>query len=294
MKLQGGLGNQMFEYAFGRALQIKLGDELILDTSDFAYDELRNYSLGHFYLSNNMSIDSSGKYNMKYDQRCNKFLKLGVRFFPELQYSLLSRHGVYIWDYAKYKEVKLENCNEYYFHGYWQGYDYFSDSIDVIRDEFQVKDKIMSVNCELLKQIQETNSVCVHIRRGDFLSSSNKLYNCRNDYYIAGMQNIEKTNSELVYYIFSDDITEVKDKFSFGNRRVVYVEQRNPDYEELRLMYNCKHFIIANSTFSWWAAVLSKNPNKIVIAPKVWYTDHRDVSHLLLKKWNIVDNELDG
>lgn len=294
MKLHGGLGNQMFEYAFGRALQIRLGCELILDTSDFAYDKLRNYSLDHFYLNDSIQIDSSGKYNMKYDQGCNKLLRIGTKFFPELQYLLLSKYGIYIWDYAKYKEIKLADCEKYYFHGYWQGYDYFSNSIDVIRNEFRVKDEVMEANRDLMKRIQESNSVCIHIRRTDFLSNSNKLYNCKNNYYICGMRFLEKGKTELTYFVFSDDIEEVKKKFSFGDRKVVYVEQHNPDYEELRLMYNCKHFIIANSTFSWWAAVLSRRTDKSVIAPKVWYTDHRDISNLILKEWNVIDNEFTG
>ena len=290
VKLQGGLGNQMFEYAFGRAVQLKLQDTLLLDISDFAYDEQRNYSLNHFCLDSKVIVDSNGKYNMMYDQRTNKVLKLSSRLWPELQYSLLSKFGIYIWDYAKYKEVKIKKHKVCYLHGYWQGYDYFSEIIDVIRKEFQVKEPSKDVNATMLTEIQNSNSVCVHVRRGDFLSNSNKLYNCSNQYYIAGMEFLEENETNLVYYIFSDDIEDVKQNFSFGRRPVIYVEQQNPDYEELRLMYNCKHFITANSTFSWWAAVLSERRGKRVVAPMIWYTDHRDVSHLLLEKWKIIEN----
>lgn len=293
VKLQGGLGNQMFEYAFGRAVQIKTNDMLLLDTSDFAHDKLRNYSLEHFQLADEVTTtDSSGKYNLKYDQRTNLLLKLGSRIWPELQYSILSKFGIYIWNFAKYKNVEISKCENIYLNGYWQGYDYFSNIMDVIQNDFQIIDPPQKVNVEMLASIQESNSVCVHIRRGDFLLKSNNLYVCSNEYYRLGMEHLESKEKDLVYYIFSDDIGDVKKNFDFGNRMVVYVEQRNPDYEELRLMYYCKHFIIANSTFSWWAAVLAKNVEKKVVAPKVWYIDHRDISHLMLEDWVVLDNEV--
>ena len=292
LKIQGGLGNQMFEYAFGRAVQLKLGDVLLLDTSEFAYDEQRDYSLNHFCLGNNQVEDDSGKYNSRYDQRANKMLKLGGKLCSGLQYVLLSKFGYYIWDYAKYKKVKVNRHRTVYLHGYWQAYDYFSDIIDTIREELRVKEPPQVCNMEMLSEIRNSNSVCVHVRRGDFLLSSNKLCNCSVEYYISAMEYLESIDDNLVFYIFSDDIIDVKKNFSFGKHNVIFVEQRNPDYEELRLMYNCKHFIIANSTFSWWAAVLAKRKGKKVVAPLVWYTDHRDVSHLLLQDWNIIENKM--
>lgn len=289
-KIHGGLGNQLFEYAFARSLQNKIGGKLILDISDFKYDKLRSYSLHHFKLNNDVCTDFSGRYNLKYDQRINKLIKIGSKLFPELQFALLSRFGIYIWDYAKYIEINVGRHDKCYLHGYWQGYDYFEDILNIIQTEFQVKESVNIKNIQLLNEITTNNSVCVHVRRGDFLSSSNKLINCSNNYYLEAMKYLEENDKNLVYYIFSDDIKDVKEKFTFGDRKVVYVNNNNPDYEELRIMYNCKNFIIANSTFSWWAAVLSQRGNKKVVAPREWYTDKRDVSHLLLDNWKIIDN----
>ena len=291
VKLQGGLGNQMFEYAFGRFVQEMTNQRMILDISDFAYDENRNYSLNHFVLGENVEIDDSGKFNKKYDQRENKLIHFGVRVCPQILYMIKTIKNVYIWDYVRFKKVHIKNTNkDIYLHGYWQGYDYFESIIAIIQNEFEVKEQINPENLELYKQITETESVCVHIRRGDFLLASNKLYNCSNAYFINGMRELEKNNSQLKFFIFSDDIEDVKKNFDFEGRNVVFVEKNNPDYEELRLMYSCNHFIISNSTFSWWAANLSKRENKMIIAPKEWYTDHRDMSHIINKEWIILPN----
>lgn len=124
------------------------------------------------------------------------------------------------------------------------------------------------------------NSVCVHIRRGDFLKNSNNLSVCHEKYYLNAMEFIEDKVDNPIFYIFSDDILDVKNNFKFLGKRIIYVEGKRNDYEEFRLMYNCKHFIISNSTFSWWSSYLGGGDG-IVIAPKKWYEDNTDVSNLI-------------
>ena len=282
MKLQGGLGNQMFQYAFGRALQCKIGAKLVLDTSDFKYDKAgRKYALEPFNIPKDIIIDSSGKYNIKYDQRKNWIIKFGVKFCPMLMYNILSKLGIYIWEDIKFNDVKVdENRETVYVHGLWQSEKYFGHIQTKIKNELQVKSTLSTIDMKLINNMQKENSVCVHVRRGDFLNSNNKLYNCTNEYYEQAMKCIEEKISNPCYYIFSDDIEEVKEKFNFNKRKVVFINGKRSDYEEFRLMYNCKSFITANSTFSWWASYLGSD-GKNVVTPKQWYTDETDISNLI-------------
>lgn len=291
LKLQGGLGNQMFQYALAKRIQFETERPIILDISDFKYDKQRNFSLGNFELNDNVRVDDSGKYNFFYDQRINPFIKLGNKLAPNLMFKAFGRLNIFMWEYIGYKDIRpniKKQC--IMLHGLWQSADYFSTVPDLIRTEFSVKIPLKNKNALLYNDIITTNSVCVHIRRGDFLASTNKLCNCKNEYYFNA---ISLMNSNLVnpkYFVFSDDITETKKCFDFGSNNVVFVDQKNPDFEELRLMYSCKHFIIANSTFSWWASFLSQNQEKIIVAPKRWYDDDRDISRLISNDWIILPN----
>jgi len=292
LKLQGGMGNQMFQYAFARSLQEKIKqNRIMLDISDFKYDILRNYSLKHFTLNDTVIIDDTGRYNKFYDQRVNPILKIGTKFCPNFQYMIFSIFSIYLWDYAKYKEIKIiRQSKNIMLHGLWQSGAYFDEISSIIADEFSVRGEALYENQLLIDSIKNCNAVCVHVRRGDFLSTANKLSNCTNQYYEEAMKYIDTHVVYPIYFIFSDDIADVMKHFSFGQRQVFFVEKNNPDYEELRLMYNCKHFIIANSTFSWWASYLAKNSNKIIVAPETWYNDGRDTTYLMRKDWVVMEN----
>lgn len=274
MKIQGGLGNQLFQYAMGRAIQEKTKSEiLVLDTSDFKYDEKRNFSLDNYILSKDAKfiIDGSGKYNKFYDHRKHYYLSIALAF-PRFTFNLLRIFGVYKWDVASYKEIKLKKRKNLYFHGYWQSRKYFDDIRDKLIRELTPKNLSPSIK-EFAEEISKQNSVCVHIRRGDYVKMNFPL--CTLAYYSSAMNIIDVKVKDPVYYIFSDDIDYVKNsgEYNFGNQKVVYVEEPHSDYEELYLMQNCHHFIIANSTFSWWASYLSHGNDKVIIAPKIWYKD---------------------
>lgn len=266
----------MFQYAFARKIQEETGKKIVLDISDFESDEQRDYSLDKFKLNKNITIDSSGKYNKIYDKKSNFIIKVLQKISPNLCYKLFSKYDIYIWDFARYKEIKINNLKENIFiHGYWQSNKYFDNMNHILSEELKVKQYLLKDN-KLYKSIENENSVCVHIRRGDFLLKTNKLTVCTNDYFINAMKIIADKVENCRFYIFSDDIDNVKENFSFNGFDVRFVEENNNDYEELSLMSSCKHFIISNSTFSWWAQYLSESKNKIVIAPSKWYTDDRN------------------
>ena len=285
LKVQGGLGNQMFQYAFARRIQEETNKKIILDISDYEYDKLRSYTLDKFRLNNNIQIDATGKYNKIYDRRVNKLIRCMYKIAPNISYEILSRIGIYIWDYVKYKPININNKKKNLFiHGYWQSTKYFNEIKKELKRELKLKSQYTNKVDDLYEKIISTNSVCVHIRRGDFLLTTNKLKVCSNQYFLNGMKEIKKKINNPIFYIFSDNIEEVKNKFSFDGFEVVFINENRTDYQELELMYTCKHFIISNSTFSWWAQYLSDSKEKIVIAPSQWYIDNRP-NELVDNEW---------
>ena len=199
---------------------------------------------------------------------------------------LFNIFGIYTCTDGYVKTHKTLSKDKYAI-GFFQSSKYFNEYKDIIKKEFTVKDKVLKQNEKLLKDIKKNNSVCIHIRRGDYTKVTNHLV-CDIPYYLKGIDIINEKVSNPKFYIFSDDIDWVKENINFGIP-VNYVEGNNPNYEELRLMYSCKHFIISNSSFSFWASYLSNNINKVVVAPSRWFNDPTQVSHIFEDSWNIID-----
>ena len=147
----------------------------------------------------------------------------------------------------------------------------FDDIRDSLLEEFTPIHDLLPHNQQLMKDIQESESVCVTIRRGDFLSPefAPKHNVCNEEYFVTAMKAIREELPNCKFFVFSDDVEEVKRIMHFPFD-VTYERGDDPVWEKLRLMYNCKHFILSNSTFSLWAEYLSRNPNKIVYAPIPW------------------------
>lgn len=289
LKLQGGMGNQMFQYAFGRKIQEKTGRKLILDISDYKYDKAgRKYALGSFMLPKTIEIDSSGKYNYKYDQRKNWIIKLFVKLFPEALFRIGKRFGIYIWEDIRFLPFEIDTkFSDIYIHGLWQSEKYFYEIKNVIKKELRVAGDLQQTDKELIEKMKKVNSVCVHIRRGDFLSSNNNLEVCELEYYHRAMNFIQQSVDNPFYFIFSDDPEWAKNNLGSGN--AVIVSGSRMDYDEFRLMCNCENYIISNSTFSWWASYIGNNGG-IVVAPKWWYSDSTDYSGLIRTDMFCVDN----
>lgn len=285
LKLQGGLGNQLFQYALARNIQLETGAQLIIDVSDFPYDKAyRSYSLEPFNIDkDNIIIDSSGKYNWKYDQRKNWIIKAGVKFAPNFLFNFANRFGIYIWEEIKYRKIDIDSHKRIIMlHGLWQSEDYFYTNRETIKKELKVITPISVKDKNLIDRMCLANSVCIHIRRGDFLKKSNNLCVCSKEYYMNAIKYIKKIVDRPMFYIFSDDIKDVKQSFNFDDENILFIEGNRKDYEEFRLMCSCTNFIISNSTFSWWASYLNGS-NGVVIAPTKWYKDDTDISRLIRK-----------
>lgn len=238
IKIKGGLGNQLFQYAHGRSL-IEKNKKVIFDISFFtetSRDTSRPFLLKKFNI-----LESSIFINKK------------ENFFKKIIYKIYSKIS-----------------GEY---GFFQSEHYFKKISSIINKEFTLKNPLSSTAQNFKDQINtQINSVSIHIRRGDYISNleANKHHGvCDLPYYQKAISKIKEVLESPVFFIFSDDIEWTKENLELEN--AVYVS--NPDLtecEELMLMSYCKHNIIANSTFSWWGAWLNQNKNKIVIAPQKW------------------------
>lgn len=273
--LYGGLGNQLFEYAFARTKQLEAKDkELIINT----------------YLFDNYQFDDSLRYfnlpkDIIYIKKSRKFIRLISEFHRfighEGIYKTLSPVGIYIWRLNKYKKI---DCRRKYnvIYGYFQTEKFFNKYSEKIKSELKINPQhnISSY----YDQIVNSNSVCVHVRRGDYCQQN--IVICDLTYFEKAVSIIKSKVDNPEFFVFSDDINWVKDNFKIEGMN--YVDEDLKDYEELSLMYSCKHFIISNSTFSWWAQYLSENDNKIVIAPEKWMPNDKEKRDIYQQNWILI------
>ena len=275
MKIQAGLGNQMFQYALARHLSIKKHVPFKFDTTSFAYDPFdRIYTLGYFDIVEaiaspkeiDLVIRKKGLKRTLYQSIEKRVRPFHKRTFVKERYRGFDPD---IFNLSFNKDL--------YFDGGWQSEFYFKDIQDILRKEFTVRNPPQGKNESVLHQIQNHESVCFHVRRTDYVThpvSKNKHGGLSMAYYTQAASIIADKVKDPYFYIFSDDPEWVQ-KYIKLPYPFMYVTFNgfDQDYEDLRLMKNCKHFIIANSTFSWWAAWLGSNPEKIIIAPERWYLD---------------------
>jgi hypothetical protein len=276
IKIIGGLGNQMFQYALGRRLAYENDIELKMDISAFE----KTYRL-HSYGLNNFNIDE--KIATKEDiSRYSR--QIGIKNIREIKNIFIKVSDFFI-PYYKQKYVRekdytfdpniLKITDNVYLDGYWSSEKYFSDIATIIRKDFTLKRESDLINLNIADKIITTDSISIHFRRGDYVTDprTNAIHGtCSMDYYYKAIEDICKYVSDPHFFIFSNDHVWVKENFSLPYQ-MYFITANGPEknYEDLHLMSLCKHHIIANSTFSWWGAWLSTNKNKRVYTPKKWY-----------------------
>ncbi|RZK39288.1 MAG: alpha-1,2-fucosyltransferase, partial [Pedobacter sp.] len=184
----------------------------------------------------------------------------------------------YIYQSEKNEWVNFEDFkfSFAYLEGYFQSENYFKKIRQQLLLDFQFSH--LSVNNQkFIAHIQsQVNSVSIHVRRGDYLKPYVEAFHglLNLEYYRTAIKEIEKRINNPHYYIFSDDPEWCRNNFSFlSASHTIVSNQTSKDWEDMCLMSNCKHNIIANSSYSWWAAWLNKNQDKLVIAPQKWFTD---------------------
>lgn len=272
VRLKGGLGNQLFQYALGRKLSIKNRDELKLDATGYDYDELRHYALKDFKI--NATLATPNEINkLKYP---HGLISKVWRYFS---FKILRRFHV------GYEEEILKKTGDFYLDGFWQSYKYFNDITETIKKEFALKKELSEEATLLIKKIETSNSASLHIRRGDYVNN-NYHDLCSPQYYQKAINHLESKMSALTFFVFSDDIDWVKNNLKIKHPTEYVSNPKLSDSEELFLMSQCQNNIIANSSFSWWGAWLNNNPTKIVITPNRWVNSHGfKINDLIPPQW---------
>lgn len=283
-QLNGGLGNQMFQYAVGRALAIRHRCPLKLDTSLVSKDSLRTFALGHF------SIKASELSSV--ESRALGLATSAATGVPEFLKKFLRRTVMPVVQERHYSfdPTVLDTPGSCYLQGYWQSPKYFTDIETVIRKEFTVKDPLAGQNRDLANRIRACTAVSLHVRRGDYVDNAqtNRYHGvCGAEYYEAAERYLLGHSESMELFVFSDDPDWAEENLRFRSP-VTVLRHNGPerDYEDLRLMTMCRHHIIANSTFSWWGAWLCSSVDKIVVAPNNWFREAgHNTADLIPEAW---------
>jgi len=289
MKLKGGLGNQLFQYACGRALTLDSGKKLVLDISRFD-SHRRNetpwpYALSDFHIKAQVGLSPfQGRLLKASGKKRGLKKKIAQLLFPVTH---VTEAGFVYQEAARATAL----TGAYFFDGYWQSAKYFDHQRTALLDDLQLTQPLSARSQALLDKISlSSSSVALHIRRGDYVTnaSANAVHGtCTIDYYLNAMSHMENTFVAPVFFVFSDDIEWAKS--NLGNKHsMVFAnyDQNVPAHEDMHLISACQHQVIANSSFSWWGAWLNRNPDKIVIAPQKWFQDAKlDTRDLVPDAW---------
>jgi hypothetical protein len=269
IKIKGGLGNQMFQYAIAKAFSLETKRPFQLDNSIFESYKLHNYGLHHFNIQSNFYLpESIWKIRLK-------------KLFHKVVFYNEDHHAF------NFNPNLIQTKSDILFlEGYYQTQKYFLKYEKEIRADFEIVSPLKQQTIETVAYMQSVNSVSIHFRRGDYIG--NPVHETDNTtYYKDAIKFIESKVEKPVYFLFSDDIPWVKENFT-SNFETHFVDfnDASTNFEDLKLMSSCKHNIIANSSFSWWGAWLNSHLNKIVIAPKVWFnTEKVNTSDLIPENW---------
>jgi hypothetical protein len=289
IKLKGGLGNQLFQYAAAKSIARNNKTDLLIDAqTGFERDPYkRSFALMNFCIESKIAnatiLDSFLTKN-----KVIKYVKdKVVDFFPIGAWKYL-KEPFYHFDYQTAAFTTNKNI---YLEGYFHSENYFNHIRDEIRSEFELREPADELNNNYLNQIYNCESVSLHVRKYNDAIANNAglIYgSCTIKYYQKAIRYIEQNVRDPFFFIFSDDINWAKKNISINTLNVAYVSHNNLEngHEDIRLMKACKHNIIANSSFSWWGAWLNANLDKIVVAPGKWLdTDVYDFKDVVPVNW---------
>lgn len=268
VRIIGGLGNQMFQYAFYESMKER--DKFCsIDISGFDDYKLHNgFEIERIFNVNPLYAD---------EKKAKELMDCSNNIVSKIRRKLFGVKRTYYKEKYFDYDSKLFNIEEknIYFDGYWQTEKYFKNVSNIIRENFKFKKELTDKNLDILSKILGSQSVSIHIRRGDYYSNPTayKIYGniCEKEYYSKAINLIKSKVENPQFYIFSDDIEWAKNNLDLDNSNYIDWNKADNSYIDMQLMSNCKHNIIANSTFSWWGAWLNNNENKIVIAPNKWF-----------------------
>lgn len=290
VRIIGGLGNQLFQYAAGRRLAILHDTNLKLDITSFADYKWHAYSLKPFRIEEQFTTWEEIESVKRTAQKglAKVISSVNRRYSPWYRPNVLVESGL-----KPYDQRIIRTAKDVYLNGYWQSDKYFAEIQELIRTEFSIRYEPDHKSQEIGKMIANAQSVSIHVRRGNYVSNPqvNSVHGtCSVEYYQECVKRIGERVDHPHLFVFSDDLSWVRENLRF-DYPTTFVDHNDAtrDYEDLRLMSMCKHQIIANSSFSWWAAWLNSNPSKLVLAPRRWVRDSGiDLSDLFPSDWMLV------
>lgn len=279
IRYKGGLGNQMFQYAFGCMLKAQYKQENILaDFSNYkTYDESGIRKPRILKLNTNIEIATKDQLDkiLLFSHNQDTF----STFYKVMMASEALLNNKYYFEKNREWVDPKKLLSYEYLDGYWQSWRYLEGIENQLKTDFKLRCSPGPKTQKAMDAFQNTNSVMVGIRRGDYTNEEKHYGYFGQEFYYHCMDYISSIIENPVFVVFSNDIKAVKESMDFSRYRIIYrmPEDQENDLEELFVMGACKHNIIINSTYQWWGAWLNSNSNKIIIAPQKWFADNRKI-----------------
>jgi Glycosyl transferase family 11 len=270
----GGLGNQLFQYACARALAIKTGGEVVLDPWRSRRGRSRPIQLQHFNIQARFASSPETVVCRLVDSsRLRPIAKIARHIVPGAIPTVV-RQKV-----NEYLPNVFDVPGSLFLDGWWQSELYFAEHRERLLTELGLRESPDPINQKYLDEILGSEAVSIHVRRGDYVTDpyvARALGVCGLEYYQAAIDLVRQRVASPAFFIFSDDPEWTRQNLPVPEPRQFISHNCNQrHWEDLRLMSACKHFMIANSSFSWWGAWLATNPDKLVVAPKRWFADQK-------------------
>jgi hypothetical protein len=279
VQLTGGLGNQLFQYAAGKSLALSQGSKLKCDLGSYGKQGSRSFDLNCFKLD----VEVATREELESLQSKNLITKALQRTLPP------HKRKAYREPHFHFDPSFFSARKDIYLKGNWQSERYFKRFEDQIKNEFEIKEEYVSHLEELASSLMSQSSISVHIRRGDYLQQQFLQYHgvLSAHYYNEAIKQIAQNVTNPKFYFFSDDIQWVMQNLDLDfPHEFISGKATRSSIEDFYLMQSCQHNIIANSSFSWWAAWLNRNPGKNIVAPRQWFQQGpKDTYDLLPDKW---------
>lgn len=288
MQLKGGIGNQLFQYSLGRQLSIKNQTELKLDISFYDDETLEDFLLPH---SKFLIKDFDTRYTLCSESEKAKLVNKSRLFLSRVKRKINPYNtNLFIEKSLKFDPAVLSLPKDVFLTGWFQSEKYFFQIKELLKKELLFKKLQGNAHKQMAQKITSLNSVSIHVRRGDYFKNAEhtKYFGILNlNYYKKCVEYINNRVSNPHYFIFSDDVSWVVENFKIaGNKTIVDLKNESSAVGDMHLMSLCKHNVIANSSYSWWAAWLNNNVNKIVMAPSPWFgTDTERVNDMVPNDW---------